>query len=235
MSEPNGPGLQLLGAREAILREQSERARRSARARALHLYRLLAVPPPAGTVGGRSVPLAAAVLRRDLEEARLLKGELDRVRAERASLDREAARRAVSSRAFAEPAAVPAGAFLSPVSGGVVRPFGVARDAATGAWLFRAAASLAARAGETVRCPADGRVVRVADSVAGGAAVVLAHDQDRWTTVISGLDSVAVAPGETVRRGESLGSSSRAGASPVRLETWRGRTPVDPASLLRAR
>jgi murein DD-endopeptidase MepM/ murein hydrolase activator NlpD len=127
--------------------------------------------------------------------------------------------------------ALPPRGFLRPVKGALLSSFGAGRDAATGAWIFRAAASFSARAGEPVRCPGDGQVARVADSVAGGAAVVLV--QAGWTIVVSGLDSVAVAAGESVRRGDVLGSSRRERAAPIRVETWRGRTPVDPVSVLR--
>jgi murein DD-endopeptidase MepM/ murein hydrolase activator NlpD len=246
-SEPKGRGLQLLGGREAILMEQSERARRAARARALSLYRLLqlaAAERGGGTAwpdghagddrwGGRAVALATAVLDRDLAEARLLRAELDRVRAERAQVGFQAdPPEAFEAPVPPTPEVLPI--FLPPVTGSLVIPFGVARDPATGAWIFRAAASFATGGGEPVRSPGDGRVVRVAASVAGGAAVVVAHEQDRWTSVISGLDSVAVASGEVVRQGDVLGTGPRRPGSAVRIETWRGRTPIDPASVLRA-
>ena len=275
--DPNGRGIQLLGAREAILLEQSARAQQGARARALALYRLLrfaAVERGAealetgagagatraqGRQGGRAVALGTAVLDRDLSEARQLRAELDRVRAERGNLrtgagseDRPGAGSedrpgAGSEGGPGEGEAIPrlprssppSSWFLRPVFGAVVIPFGVARDPATGAWIFRAAASFAARATEPVRSPGSGRIIRVADSIAGGVAVVLAHDKDRWTSVVSGLGAVRVTPGDLVRRGDVLGiaasdSSGRSG-SPVRIETWCRRSPVDPASVLRER
>ncbi len=249
--EPNGRGLQLLGGREAILLEQSERAREAARTRALILYRLLrtaavergvAGPATGGDAGrrvdARAVALATTVLGRDLDEARALKAELDRVRAERASLrdapEERAATDATSPRSQA-PTSAPATAFLRPVTGSVLTPFGVGRDTATGAWIFRAAASFAAAPDEPVRSPADGRVVRVAGSLAGGAAVVLACVEDRWTFVMSGLGSVAVSPGEIVRRGDPVGRVPGGPGSALRIEAWHGRAPVDPVAVLRLR
>lgn len=253
--EPNGRGLQLLGGREAILLEQSERAREAARTRALILYRLLrtaaverAVTGPAtrGDAGrrvdARAVALATTVLARDLGEARALKAELDRVRAERASLrdmpeEREVTDPASPRSQASASASASAPAFLRPVAGSVLTPFGVGRDTATGAWIFRAAASFAAAPDEPVRSPTDGRVVRVAGSLAGGAAVVLARADvgDRWTFVMSGLGSVAVAPGEIVRRGDPVGRAPGRSGSALRIETWHGRAPVDPAAVLRQR
>lgn len=245
--EPNGRGPQLLGGREAILLEQSDRARQAARARALTLYRLLRVAElerrsgstSSVRVGARAVALSTAVLARDLEEARALRGELDRVRAERALVARNTP---VGTRPGLDAGQTGAGTraplLMRPVGGVLVTPFGVGRDGATGAWLFRAAATFAAKPSELVRSPADARVVRVAGSVAGGTAVVLslttsATQSEGWTVVLSGLASVAVAAGEMVGRGEALGTARGAPASTVRVETWRGRSPVDPAAVLR--
>ncbi|MEO8214876.1 MAG: hypothetical protein ABI560_16865, partial [Myxococcales bacterium] len=149
--------------------------------------------------GARAVALATAVLARDLEEARSLRGELERVRSERTALSTSAVHRArgpgradgallvdasagtspsgsCESGCDATPTALPepTPAFLRPVSGTLITPFGVGRDRATGAWIFRAAATFGVSAREIVRSPAAGRVVRVADSVAGGVAVVVA-------------------------------------------------------------
>jgi len=233
--EPSGRGVQLLGQREAILLEQSERARRSARARGLRLYRLLA-GEPAEQVGAREIALATAVLARDLIEARALRGELDRVRAERASLrdlPDEGLRTGQPKQAETDR---PRRWFLQPVAGSLLTPFGVARDPGTGAWIFRAAATYAAHPGETVSSPTAARVMRVASSVAGGAAVVLAEEPGSgWTSVVSGLASVAVAPGELVGRGDPLGRVDEGAPGAVRVEIWRGRTPIDPASVLRGK
>ncbi len=250
--EPNGRGSQLLGSREAVLATQSERARRAARARGLALYRMLRfavtelragnLAPGDGRdpLGGRAVVLATAVLERDLTEARLLRAELDRVRAERALLGPRTGpggrqETGPESPGDAVATAPPSPPLLRPVDGAMVTPFGVGRDIQTGTWIFRAAVSFATPSPQPVRCPADARVVRVAASLAGGAAVVLAHDQNRWTTVISGFSVVSVATGDFVRRGGTLGTSSRGAGATVRIETWRGRTPIDPASLLRPR
>lgn len=267
--EPSGRGLQLLGAREAILLDQTERARQLARGRARALYRILRTSPAPAAFGvaaaddsadgmsraPRSVSLLARVLGRDLAEARLLRAELDRVRAERARLAvraREVQNNAdnadgegnqeddenagpgslASPRPGSRFVKAPTPRLQPPVPGELVVPFGVARDPATGAWSFRAAASYASGCGEPVSSPGDGRVVRVAESVAGGAGIVLVHGRAGWTTVVSHLRSVEVTRGDSVRKGERLGTTACDGEATVRIETWRGRTPVDPAWLL---
>lgn len=235
-----GRGLQLLQARETALDKQTVQARETARRRGRTLYRLLlheaaerrnsAPGQPSGgeptapqAPGGRAIALGVAVLARDLDEAAALQDELERVREERRTA-------VATANTSGEPAngitAAPA-RLRPPVSGPIVAPWGVTRDEATGAWLFRTAAGYATLPGSPVGAPADGRVVRVAEDRAGGRALVLVHPGG-LTTVLSGLATVAVVPREAVRAGAVVGT---AGAT-LRLEVSRGRTPVDPASLL---
>lgn len=86
VTEPVGRGRMVLEAREAVLREQTERAERAARRRAVDLYRVLrfaAIERRSGAelaedvprLGGRAVALGSAILERDLVEARSLHAE----------------------------------------------------------------------------------------------------------------------------------------------------------------
>ena len=238
--DPQGRGLQLLAEREAIVTRQTRGAEQSARARGLALYRLVLAAKAeqrstsVDRPGGRAIAIGAAVLSRDLREARLYQGELERVREER----RRAVAVAASSPAPEGDAAIPARAptltlrLLPPVAGRLVNGYGVARDEATRAWLFRTSASFAARSGEPVRAPSDGKVVRVAADVAGGVAIVLEHATG-VRTIVSGLGSVSVGEGAFVHRGGALGLAPPV-PSLVRLEVWRARQAVDPAPLLPA-
>ena len=281
-TDPTGRGLQVLTGREAILLDQARRSDEAARARGLALYRLFRRSPgsPGGvadvdrTQGDRAAQAAttpahltsadawrlAAVLERDLREARLVRDELQRVRAERARLEKLTALAAVDE-ARAPLAKLTAGALGRPVAGRVVTPFGVGKDVATGAWLFRPAVALAARPREAIVAPVAGRVVRVAGSVTGAPAVVIAAARG-LTVIVDGFGSVAVGPGEDVMRGQVLGRAGGAfddgagapgGAGPaepragararggdtgssqvrvVRFEVWRARQPVDPMALV---
>jgi len=272
ITEPVGRGRVVLNAREAVLREQAERAGQAARARALSLYRVLrfaAIERQATTLtvddtsrlGGRAVALGTAVLERDLAEARSLRAEWERVRGLRelapsppvaaevtATASVTVGGTGVGTVAGSDIARGPAHPprLVRPVGGPVTAPYGITRDPASGAWLFRSAVTLAARPAESVRSPVAGQVVRVARSLSGGEAVVLgtvaadAADTDGWSVIVSGLTGATVGAGQTVRagevigrveapRGEHAGTTARAS---VRLEVWHGRAPVDPTALL---
>lgn len=243
--DPAGRGLQLLQARETALGSQTAQASETARRRGRLLYRLLlhaaaerrsgaAGLAPGGDAsaaqvpGGRAISLGVAVLARDLDEEAVLRGELERVREERRSaVDAVDAADAPAAGGDAVDAAPSTPARLrAPVVGAIVAPWGVARDEATGAWYFRTAAGYAPPRGTPVVAPAEGRVVRVADDVGGGRAVVLVHPRG-LTTVLGGLATVSVAPRELVRAGAPLGTAGPR----VRVEVSRRRTPVDPAAL----
>lgn len=241
-TEPVGRGRLVLEAREAVLREQTERAERAARRRGRDLYRVLrfaTLERRAGAagdgvphLGGRAVALGSAVLERDLAEARSLRAEWERVRAAREALSATGpAPVAPTARGARVPVRLPR--LARPVAGPVNAPYGLARDVETNAWTFRTAIGFRSSPGESVRSPLAGRVVRVAPSLAGGDAVVLASDADGWTVIVSGLAEVAVTQGAAVQRGDTLGRApSPPAGDALRLELWRGRVPVDPAALL---
>lgn len=238
--DPQGRGLQLLAEREAIVGRQTRLATQGARARGLALYRLaLAAKAERRSSdgdggrerpGGRAISIGAAVLSRDLREARLFQGELERVREERRQVVAFSLAAASSGPDSAGSPRAPAGRLLPPVAGRLVNGFGVARDEATRSWLFRTTAAYAARPNEPVRAAAEGRVVTVAEDVAGGTAVVIAHEQG-LRTIVSGLGTVTVSEGAVVHRGAALGTAPPV-RSLVRIEIWRGRQTLDPATLL---
>lgn len=238
--DPQGRGLQLLAEREAIVARQTRLAAQSARARGLALYRLVLAAKaerrsPDGDggrerPGGRALSIGAAVLSRDLREARLFQGELERVRDERRRVAAFSVATASSQPDSGGSSRGPTVRLLPPVAGRLINGFGVARDEATRSWLFRTTAAFAARANEPVRAGADGRVVTVAEDVGGGSAVVIAHEQG-LRTIVSGLGTVTVSEGAVVRRGAALGTAPPL-PSLVRIEIWRGRQTVDPAALL---
>jgi len=215
-----------LATREMILVNQVGFARGTARWRARELYRLMQDPVEAADVApgdrSRAVTGAVAALRRELHEHRVLTDELGQVKAD------GAAQR--SPPAASSP--VPPASYLAPVSGGVETPFGAARDAGSGVWIFRAGVRLRARAGEMVRAPQDGTVRRAFETPHGRRAVVLAH-ADGQISILDGLGELRVTPGQVVRRGETLALLPE--SATISLEIWRGLAPLNPAGLLAPR
>jgi murein DD-endopeptidase MepM/ murein hydrolase activator NlpD len=241
-----------LAVREMILVNQVGFARGTARWRARELYRLMQNPTPddgrplQGNERARAVVAGLNALRRDRQEQAVLAHELGQVRAERAERSAVAVAVAVSHLApaaadtgdVAAPSGGPAPppAFVSPVDGPVESPFGPARDAASGIWLFHPGVRLRARSGEAVRAADAGVVRRLAEGDAG-RTIVVQHEAG-WITIVSGLADVTVSVGQAVTRGQTVGhvaqdSPSPRAHEPVLLEVWHRRQAVDPAAVLR--
>jgi murein DD-endopeptidase MepM/ murein hydrolase activator NlpD len=123
-----------------------------------------------------------------------------------------------------------------PVSGAILQPFGTGVDPLTGRQARMDGLLLGAVAGAAVVAPADGRIVAVRDGPPVGAEVEIAVAGRQGVTVsLLGVGDVAVRPGETVRRGQTLGRVPAAGPGGVAhlvMEVRVGGVPVDPLSPL---
>ncbi|MEA2697290.1 MAG: Peptidase family, partial [Myxococcales bacterium] len=180
-----------LAVREMILVNQVGFARGTARWRARELYRLMQNPTPddgrplQGNERARAVVAGLNSLRRDRQEQAVLTHELGQVRAERA--ERSVVAHLAPAIADSDDVAAAAGgqapppAFVPPVDGPVESPFGPARDAGSGIWLFHPGVRLRARPGEAVRAPDAGVVRRLAEGDAGRTIVV--QHQAGWITI----------------------------------------------------
>jgi murein DD-endopeptidase MepM/ murein hydrolase activator NlpD len=214
-----------LAAREALLGEQSEAARASARWRLRALYRLAVAGDELPRVTrARALDAGARALGGELAEARALVAERTRARAERATLVAAAA---------AEPEIGAAPVFVQPVAGPVIARFGVWPERATGLLVSRAGVRLGALPRQGVRASAAGTVV-AATAEPEGISVVLDHGAG-WTTIVGGLATIesGVVVGARVAGGQRLGAAGVGPAPCVRFEVWRGRRPVDPSLLAR--
>jgi murein DD-endopeptidase MepM/ murein hydrolase activator NlpD len=249
VTEPAPPrSRDTLAVREMILVNQVGFARGTARWRARELYRLMQNPttgdgrPLQGNDRARAVVAGLNALRRDRQEQAVLTHELGQVRAERAERSAVAVAQLAPAIADSDDVATAAGgpasppAFVPPVDGPVESPFGPARDAGSGIWLFHPGVRLRARAGEAVRAPDAGVVRRLAEGDAG-RTIVVQHEAG-WITIISGLGDVTVGVGQAVTRGQTVGHVAEDPRSPrvhetVILEVWHRRQAVDPAAVLR--
>jgi len=225
--------LKRLDAREQTLAQHAKTAEQAAREQARAAYRLarrrqlgFVAEPQARLAEARAADLALVAARRGAAEARAISAELARVRQERAALKVAASRPAEAAGERLE--------FARPVRGTQVGAAGLRVDPGTGVEVRQDGVQLLARMNEPVLAPAAGRVSRVEALPQGGFAVVTEH-AGGWTSVLGGLREVSVAAGETVAAQGPLGLAGRNldGAAVISFELWHGRSPVDPADVLR--
>ncbi len=175
------------------------------------------------------------------EEARDLDGLVDRLDAV-AALRRELAALPgpvlrpddLAAALPAAPAPVPAATsappprdFQLPVQGRTLVGFGARRESG----LASTGLTLAPAAGAQVVAPARGRVAFAGPYRGFGRIVILEH-AGGWTSLVTGLDRVDVAVGDSVIGGSPLGRAS-GGAAPVTIELRQDGTPVNPLQYLR--
>lgn len=125
------------------------------------------------------------------------------------------------------PPPVTTGRFVRPVSGEIVRPF--SRSAGTGR---SDGIDFAAPAGSEVVAVAPGQVALVSEAIGGNlGTVVLIRHENQVLTVYGRVGNVAVAQGDRVRQGQTIGTVAPApggGQDSLHFEVRRGTEPVDP-------
>jgi murein DD-endopeptidase MepM/ murein hydrolase activator NlpD len=237
-----------LNTREQVLDGQRSASEAITRQRSLLAYRLgrrrqlgFAASPEDRLEDARAFNLALLALRRSAAETMTLARELDRVRVERGLIETAFVARATSderTRTEKNPAAAPPllGPLVRPVRGEAVGYPGARRDGPTKVELRHDGVALLARLNEPVRAVAAGAIRRVEALPQGGFAVVTAHAAG-WTSIVTGLRDIAVAPGDLVTAGGTLGLAGRNldGAAVVTVELWHGGRAQDAGRLLRAR
>ncbi|HWV39512.1 MAG TPA: M23 family metallopeptidase [Vulgatibacter sp.] len=149
-------------------------------------------------------------------------------------MERLAAERARSSSGFA----ALRGSLESPVEGAVVEVlFGKTVDARFHTVVHQNGIDLRAPKGAPVRAVAAGRVAFAAPFRAYGNLVILDHG-DGFHTLYGHLDSFAVAEGEEVAAGRTIGAVGDSGSlkgAYLYFEIREGAKPVDPLPWLRSR
>jgi murein DD-endopeptidase MepM/ murein hydrolase activator NlpD len=91
-----------------------------------------------------------------------------------------------------------------PVSGKVVRGYGMVVDPIDGMERFHCGIDIAAPVGSAVRAVRDGKVKRSGDSAAVGKYVLLEHDQGSFT-LYGQLARISVNDGQLVQAGQTIG------------------------------
>jgi murein DD-endopeptidase MepM/ murein hydrolase activator NlpD len=113
--------------------------------------------------------------------------------------------------------------FLRPVEGPVMRPFSNALGAARNDGIdFEAAA------GSSVRAADSGQVVYVAQSVGDFGRIVMVRHPNDLVTAYARLGEVQVTRGDTVSRGQVIGTVAPSDAPSVQFQVLQNMSPVDP-------
>jgi septal ring factor EnvC (AmiA/AmiB activator) len=226
--------------REQILDAQRVASAGITRERSLLAYRLcrqrelgFAPSPESRLEDARAFDLALLALRRSAEETRSLARALDRVRIERTAVEAAFVDRVTSQTAASAAAGITV-PLTRPVRGVVVARPGSRKDSSTKVELRHDGVEFLARLNEPVRAVAPGTVRRVEALPQGGFAVVTGH-AGGLVSIVTGLRDIAVAVGDKVGAGQTLGLVGRNldGAAVVTMEIWRDRRPQDAARLLR--
>jgi murein DD-endopeptidase MepM/ murein hydrolase activator NlpD len=232
-----------LTVREQILDAQRSTAESTARGRGLLAYRLcrrrelgFAPYPEHRLDDARAFDLALLALRRSSDETKTLTHELDRVRAERTTIEAAFVARATGKTPAEEAALAGMDAparLVRPVKGEAVSHPGSRRDGPTRVELRHDGVEMLARLNAAVRSAGAGTVRRVEALPQGGFAIVTVHAAG-LTSIVTGLRDVAVAVGDRVEAGQTLGLAGRNldGAAVVSVEIWRDRRPQDASKLL---
>ncbi len=208
----------------AALENQQRITSRSARGAALReAERALALAEEARDLDGLVDRLdGVAALRRELAA---LPGPVLRPADLAAALPAAAAAPAdVTSPA---PGAPPPADFQLPVQGRTLVGFGAKR--ASG--LASTGLTLAPVAGAQVVAPGRGRIAFAGAYRGFGRIIIIEHDGG-WTSLVTGLDRIDIAVGDTVIGGSPVGVTGAA-TQPLTLELRRAGTPVNPLQYLR--
>jgi len=124
---------------------------------------------------------------------------------------------------------------LWPVEGRLTGGFGERSDPISGEGAFHRGVDISSEYGTRVIAPANG-MVRHADFMNGYGRAVLIDHGNGITTLYGHLSGFAVTPGQTIRRGDTIGYVGLSGRSTgphLHYEVRIGNTPVNPNKYLR--
>jgi murein DD-endopeptidase MepM/ murein hydrolase activator NlpD len=125
-------------------------------------------------------------------------------------------------------------AFLRPVAGWLTSGFGYRKDPFSDRVQFHRGLDIAAAVGTTVRASLDGRVVAAGWDPVLGNFVMIRH-QIGYATLYGHLHQALVSRGDTVTRGQRIGTVGTTGRSTgphLHFEIRRGGLPINASALL---
>ncbi|MFZ5647062.1 MAG: murein hydrolase activator EnvC family protein [Bacillota bacterium] len=103
-----------------------------------------------------------------------------------------------------------AGKMLIPVSGKVVREFGLNKDPMDNMDRFHHGVDIAASPGTLVKSAIAGKVIKIGTDVQHGRYILMDHG-DGIYTLYAGIGNIKVVEGQTVKAGEVIGDVARTG------------------------
>ena len=112
--------------------------------------------------------------------------------------------------------------FAYPVQGSIIRAYSAGRNEGI---------DISSTSGTTVKAAASGTVAAVTTNTSGVAIVVIKHDGG-LLTVYTNLDSLTVAKGAAVSKGQAIGKVRAGDPSFLHFEVRRGLQSVDPTDFL---
>ncbi|MDO6415715.1 peptidoglycan DD-metalloendopeptidase family protein [Sphingomonas sp. BIUV-7] len=188
--------------------------------------------PSTREVAGMSMEERAKAFRIDIDD--LVTGNEPALapKAKPAAPVKTAARPVPASVAVAEPAAAFSGRFAWPLTGDILRRYGLQASGARNDGV-----NIRARMGETVRAAADGVVAYAGDLAAFGKLVLIRHGNG-WLTAYGHADSLLVTRGQAVKQGQPIAKAGATGSArepQLHFEIRDGRKPVNPLSWLPGR
>ena len=125
------------------------------------------------------------------------------------------------------------GRFAWPADGRIISGFGSQEGG-----LHNDGINIAAPRGATVRAAEGGVVAYAGNELRGFGNLVLVRHQDGWVTAYAHLERMIVARGDTVRRGQQIGTVGSTGSvttPQLHFEVRRGRRAADPQEFLAPR
>lgn len=122
------------------------------------------------------------------------------------------------------------GRFMMPVDGNIISSFGPKKNG-----LHNDGINIKAARGTPVRAAENGRVVYVGDDLEGYGNLVLVRHEGRYMSAYAHLDKSLVSKGDTVKRGQSLGtvgSSGQVDTPQLHFEIRKGTKALNPQRYL---
>jgi len=120
--------------------------------------------------------------------------------------------------------------FLQPVNGNIISGYGPKKDG-----LHNDGINIAAERGTPVKAAENGVVVYVGNELKGSGNLILVRHADRYMSAYAHLDNFLIKRGQTVQRGQTIGTVGSTGAvsaPQLHFEIRRGTEAINPQGYL---